>query len=811
MMLTLPLLALITPVSTVDSLKNFDIEEAVVVASPKENKQLRKQPVSVTLFDAATLRQRKATSVKELSAYAPNFFMPSYGSRLTSACYIRGIGSRINTPAVGLYVDNVPYVDKSAYDFSFQGIDRVDILRGPQGTLYGRNTMGGLVRIFTADPITHSGTDLTAGIGKGWNQSRTMSRHAAFTTYLHPADRMGLSVGGYYEGQDGYYRNSATGKKQDDSEAGGGRLRLSWRPTDVVKLDWTASYEYSHEGACPYFLLGKTADFADGFATSKSFDGQELAQNRPSTYRRNLFNTGLGVEHRLPNLTLTSITAYQYLDDRLQMDQDFTAADIFTLCQKQKMSTVSEEIALKSAHPDRRWTWTTGFFAMYQSLRTDCPVTFYADGVGFLNSQIASSLPTSPSISVAFTGNEIPFNALLKTPSVNAALFHQSNVRIVKGLNLTLGLRLDYDHRELDLSSGIAAANGASTVPYHFGMSMGPTMSFDTDLAADATFGGKLRHDSWQVLPKAALSYTLPRDLGTVYVSVAKGYRSGGYNIQSYSDISQQQLRRQMMLGVKEYSITTVNAIPGMPDAVKQKAIAGMTSVLDRLIPSEANLSTLYYKPEYTWSYEAGIHHNLADKALQLDLSAFYMKTRDQQIARFAESGMGRVMVNAGRSRSTGVELGVRSQLCRDRLNLAASYGYTHAEFTSYDMGTSAAGQQVDYTGNRVPFVPAHTMSASVDFRQPLADSFVRAFGIGADVKGAGSIEWNEANTFHQDFYATLGAHLDADLSGGVGISLWARNLTGTRYATFAFDSMNNRFAQYATPRTFGIDLKWHF
>ena len=99
----LSLLAALSPTEVaVDTLKNFDIEEAVVVASPKETNQLRKQPLSVSLFDATALKQRDVKDVKGLSAYAPNFFMPDYGSRLTSACYIRGIGSRINTPAVGL-------------------------------------------------------------------------------------------------------------------------------------------------------------------------------------------------------------------------------------------------------------------------------------------------------------------------------------------------------------------------------------------------------------------------------------------------------------------------------------------------------------------------------------------------------------------------------------------------------------------------------------------------------------------------------------------------------------------------------------
>lgn len=801
-MLFLPLLLSAVPVGEQpvlpDTIKNFDIEEAVVVASPKETTQLRRQALSVSLFSQPQLEHRRVDALKGLSAYAPNVYMPDYGSRLTSACYIRGIGSRINTPAVGLYVDNVPYVDKTSYDFSFNGVERVDVLRGPQGTLYGRNTMGGLIRVFTADPLTHHGTDLSAG----WT-SRSGGRRASFTTYVHPAADMGLSVNAYYDGQNGFFRNAANHRKQDGSDAAGGRLRWTWRPSQVVKLDWTASYEYSDEDACPYYHQGSVS----GGQLSPLAGGEVLAQNRASAYRRQMFHTGLGVEHRLPRVTLTSITSWQHLRDRLFMDQDFTSADIFSLEQRQFMNTLTEEIALKSPVGHRRWQWSTGFFGMYQYLRTMCPVTFYADGIDMLNRQLAAVMPTSPSISVAFTGTQLPFNARLETPSGNVAVYHQSTINdlFTPGLSLTLGVRVDYDTRRLRLHSP------SSAVPYHFAMAMGPTMRFDTDLEADASFSGRLHNDSWQVLPKGSLNYALPEGIGNIYVSVAKGYRSGGYNIQSYSDLSQSVLRNAMMQGVKDYSTAMISRLP-MPDERKQQILQAMGAVLDKQMTAAPDVHALHYKPEYTWSYEAGIHHNLAGKTLQVDLSAFYMKTRDQQLARFAESGLGRVMVNAGRSRSVGAEAAVRSVLLGERLNLNATYGYTRATFTNYDLGTSSAtGETVDYTGHRVPFVPEHTFSVAADFRQPLRGRFVRAFSVGGDVRGAGSVMWNEANTFSQNFYATLGARLGVELAGNVSLEAWGRNLTAARYAAFAFDSMQQRFAQYCQPRHFGIDVKWHF
>jgi len=758
-----------------DTARIVDVDEVIVAASPKETARLRRQPLASTLFGKTELAARDVSSLTGLSALAPNFYMPAYGSRLTSAVYIRGIGSRINTPAVGLYVDNVPYIDKSAYDFAFLDVERVDVLRGPQGTLYGRNAMGGLVRVFTADPLTHRGTDVSLG-----GSTRNGGRRASFTAYARPGERTALSVGGFYEGSEGFYRNATTGRKADGSDAGGGKVRWAWRPSDRVRLDWTASYEYSDEKACPYFYLGR----ADGTAEDAYADqAGTIAANRESRYRRHLLNTGVGVEWRAPRFTFSSITAFQHLDDRLFMDQDFIRADIFSLEQRQRMYTLSEEISLKSL--PGRWQWTTGAFVLYQNLRTSCPVDFYADGMDFLNGQMASVFDRlhaqndkMPPMGLTFTDAGLPFTSRMRTPSAGAALFHQSTVHdvLLKGLSLTLGLRLDYDYRELRLESGTA-----QPVAYTFWM--GSPAAARPKEPVEPVLNGHQCDDSWQLLPKVALQYELPR-AGNVYATVSKGYRAGGYNIQSYSELSESLLQRQMMLG----------------------AMGKMADMMAQYVPAEPQVASLHYRPEQSWNYELGAHLAFFDRALLADVAAFHMRTKDQQLARFADSGYGRMMVNAGRSRSCGVEVGLRGLLLDGRLSVAGNYGYTRAVFEEHNLG------RADYTDNRVPYVPAHTVAASLDYTRPLAIAGpLKAVGGGLAVSGAGDIVWDEANTFSQPFYAQLDAYVAAELTRHVKIRLWAKNITAARYATFSFDSMSRRYAQYGAPRHFGADVTLHF
>ncbi len=797
-----------------DTTRVVEMQAVEIVSSIKENGAMRQQPTSTTHIDSKQMQEQQVTSLKAATALVPNLFIPDYGSRMTSAIYIRGIGSRINTPAVGMYVDGIPYADKSAFDFRFYDIEGMDILRGPQGTLYGSNTMGGLIRIHTRNPFRYEGTDVHLGYATG-NHNRTVS----LTHYHHPTRQLAFSASGYYEASTGFFTHDITGKRVDGQQSGGGRLRAIWLPSDRMKLDASVSYDYSDEGAYPYF------------------HHDSITQNRESRYRRSLLNAGANLQYQARRWQMNAITSYQYLTDRMFMDQDFIAADIYTLEQRQRIHTLNEEITFKNKAKGI-WEWVSGANVMYQWLRTEAPVTFYEDGAVWLASLVNGYLPdvtTIPSLnrmgfssmSVNFRTTPMAMGGEFDTPTFGAALFHQSTLHLTPQLSATVGLRLNYEKNRMQYYA-------PSTVDYGFTLAnaKSPMMHVDLqDLSAQLLYDGKLSNDYLSVLPKFSLKYDFNAD-NNLYFSLGKGIRSGGYNIQMFSELLQGSLRTDMMRGIKEGVANYLQRFTsmGMPAAV----IGSVTSTMEQNMPqfTEPDVHSVVYKPEQSWNYELGTHLSFLDKSLQADAAVFYLHTRDQQIARFAESGMGRQMVNAGKSQSLGAELSLR-YMPNQHLVLTGNYGYTHATFTEWNTGANntstgmeaggnntshstgtTTGNALDYSKNHVPFVPRHTMHLDAAYTWLLPSSAssswaFRSLTLGANVSGAGRIYWTEDNQQSEPLHTLLGARLTLQ-SQRLTLMLWGMNLTNRHYNTFRFLSAGRWFEQHAKPLQIGLDVSVH-
>lgn len=768
-----------------DSSKVFDIDEVVVVSQPKEVLRLRQQALSSTSLSSSLMKKMGVSDLRDISLFVPNFVMPNYGSRLSSSVYVRGIGSRVNSPAIGLYLDGIPVMSKSSFNLHNYQLSRVDILRGPQGTLYGQNTEGGLVKMYSRNPFDYQGTDIRLSYGSKYFRNVEAAHYQKFNQHV------ALSLAGFYEGQNGFFRNTNTGDRSDQYNEAGGKMLLKTRFDSGWKMDILANYQYVDQNGFPYGKLDLETGKAD-----------LPASTFPGTYRRNNLITGLKLGYIGKGYDFTSVSSYQYVKDRMLMDQDYLSADYMHILQEQLQNSFTQELSLKSNKAvGDFWHWTVGGFFSKQWLKTNGPV-FFDDAMTapignaiqqqmytaihalMVKKMMAQGLPEVAAKAAASAAIEkaggISMGApgLYHTPQTNLGFYHESNFDITSRLVATLGLRYDYLHTGIHYQSSAYMAMTANM--------MGQKATYTLRSALDE----KTNDDYSQFLPKIGITYRLDDQQSNIYATISKGYRAGGYNIQMFSDILQTEL-----------------------NANRQQALRGDYDVPHTAEDYEKVNQTISYKPEVSWNYEVGSHLNLFNHALHLDLSAFYMKVRNQQLSVMAGNyGFGRMMVNAGRSHSCGIEAALRGQLANGQLDWMLNYGYTHAVFDEY---TDGEGENaISYKDKRVPYVPMHTLCAMADYRVNFNSSFLHNMVFGANVNMQGKTYWDNANTYSQDVYAVLGAHVAFDF-GILQLNLWGKNLTDTNYNTFAVDNAatgkREYFAQRGNPFQCGVDLSFRF
>ncbi len=746
-----------------DTLKTYNIDEVIITSSTKETNDLRKLPGSVSVISPQAINGRQIDALKDISSFVPNLYIPDYGAKLTSAIYIRGVGARSSGQSVGLYVDNVPYLDKSTFDFELTDIQRIEVLRGPQGTLYGRNAMGGIVNIYTLSPFNYQGTKLAVS-GGNYGQFKAKASH-----YMMLGDKIGLSLSGYYDRNDGFFTNTYTGKRADHLESAGGRFKFDWRINPKLLAAYTLSYDYVDQGAFPYGLYHKESGIID-----------PVNINDSSFYNRKVLTNNLLLEYRTDRFILSSTTGHQYFKDDMLMDQDFSPKSIFTLNQLQKQNAFSEEIAIRS-NTTTNYQWSVGLYGFYNDLHTDGPVTFKEDGIREVLQPVFTKIkeenPKMP-FYLRIMDDQLYIPGSFFTPSYGVALFHQStyNNLFTEGLSVTAGIRFDYEKQEMDYRS---------TAMMHMGMSADSIGGTVVELPGiePTIMDEHTSQDFWEILPKVSVKYECTPSTFT-YFSVAKGYKTGGYNVQMSADLMQSQMQYDMMS----------KFMPG--SAIKPEPIEKVAA----------------YKPEKSWNYELGVRSELIKGWLTSELTLFYMDIRDMQITKFVDSGNGRYLSNAGKAKSLGVEASVRA-LLTNGFTADINYGFTHATFRDYiheykDYNGKVA--QANCDGNFIPYTPRHTLNVGLHYNKMLRNSWLDQFTASMQFSGIGNIYWNELNDISQKFYGLLNAKIGIR-KGIVRFDVWSRNITDTQYAAFYFESFQQPYIQKGKPFQIGAELSVAF
>ena len=450
------------------------IDEVSVVGFKQDRASI--SPVSQQAMGERFIENNQLMGIRDLSGMIANFYMPDYGSRQYSPIYIRGIGSRVNSPSVGVYVDGIPYFDRTVLDMDLFGVSKVEVLRGPQGTLFGRNASAGLINVFTRSPLDYQGTSARVSYGS-YNDLLV-----AASTYNKVSRNFGLSLAANYHHTDGFLTNTFLNNKADRMNNGTIRLGAAWKPTERWTSRFTATLDLTRQNGYPYAPYDPQTGIL-----------QPIAYNRESSYRRLVGTLGMSWRYDADGWSLNSQTAFQHNNGRIEVDQDYSPQDIFAVKMPHRQNQISQEYTLRSTN-DSRYQWIVGAFGFHQQ-----------DHFTVYTTRIASKL------------YEVNQN---KLPTMGFALYHVSTFNIVKGLWASAGIRFDWEKNSLKNFSKKIKLTDPNEPPI--------LKPLDPKDGWQITGFDASRIDR-QITPKFTLKYQFT-PFRMIYATVAKGYKAGGFN-----------------------------------------------------------------------------------------------------------------------------------------------------------------------------------------------------------------------------------------------------------------------------------------
>ena len=441
----------------------------VVVTAEKMSQNLQKVPASVTVFESEMIEGLNVDTTYQLFNMVPNLHMSRMGPQAIfgNPVSFRGISSFMTgKPVVSIMVDDVYY---PGMNFDLYDIERVEVLRGPQGTLYGHNTEAGAITIITKQAGEEWKGRLSLGAANYNTYRANLSLGGAVVSHT-----LYLQAAGHFETTDGYFTNTYDGSDDVDKHHNfDGRLSLRWLPNSVTEITWISDLQYYDSNYAEFALLSQVES-----------NPHDVDVDYPGEANKRAGGTSLKVERQLNSLRLVSVTSYRKEKNDTSQDMDFTSWDLMRLDLSQDYQSVNQELRLVSDDPGAKLKWVGGLYVYLEDDDQDYttimrPMSGYS---GYLRQK----------------GD---------TGTLGAALFAQGSYTFLDCLTLTAGLRYDRQSKDFDYSW----RGGAFGVP-------------DVSGSTDNTF------EAW--LPKVALSWQATPSV-MPYLSVSRGYQSGGFNLKA--------------------------------------------------------------------------------------------------------------------------------------------------------------------------------------------------------------------------------------------------------------------------------------
>ncbi|WP_284734394.1 TonB-dependent receptor [Sphingosinicella terrae] len=480
-----------------------DEDQEIVVTARYREERLQDVPIAVTAFGEQQIRDARIDQVGDFIGLTPNVTIAQSESSGLSAISIRGITQVRNSEApVAVVVDGVLQNNPRQFAQELFDVERIEVLRGPQGALYGRNATGGAIIVTTRQPTNAFEGHVRAAYGTGDEYLLEGSASGALV-----ADRLLFRIGARYVDREGYFDNIFVGDEQDPYRDFSASALLRWLPTDTVTIDLRGSLSRTRGGALAFWYQpanlaadGVSLDPANPFDFTRG-DADEVRRTFYSTNigrdDREIEDLSLKVDWELGFATLTSISAYNRLEEFVAGDQvPYTASrNIFgldgTQTQYIDIEAFSQELRLTSSAPGPL-RWMVGAYYL-DADRFISSTTGFDSGTGIARVERAPRPATADNPTLSFFGDD--------NRNRNYAVFGNLAYDILPQLEASLALRYDKEKRRQDVS------------PFNTG----------------GTPGGvnRAEFDKWQ--PRASLSYR-PTDDVNLYVTYGEGFRSGQFN-----------------------------------------------------------------------------------------------------------------------------------------------------------------------------------------------------------------------------------------------------------------------------------------
>ncbi len=742
-------------------------EDEIIITATKREEKLTEVPIAVSVIGDADIDQTSIRELSQIDEYVPNLQI-SNGTDFRAVITIRGVGSSSRNigfdSRVGVYIDGVYMGQSPASNQELLDLERVEVLRGPQGMLFGKNTVAGAISLVTKKPSNEAYGQISADIGNyNYRELKGMIN-------VPLGENVAAKVSVSKTDRDGYIDNIITGNDLANRDVFAYRAQLRITPSDNFEINMAYDGLTSNNRA----LLGEPlSDFLGIFPDANAPAPRSVAFDIDPRDERDIQGGSVDLEYELENgFTLKSITAIRDTNGFTRNATDYSPTDIFSIEYTDDFKQYTQELQFISPGGERL-TWMAGLYYYKQDAKTNrdaiLGLDFYEGFIGpFVAPLFGFDPATITQAELAFVAGATGFGAEGSAVTNSGTVKTKSLAGYVNGSydftdRLTLGFGGRYSVEDKDVNWLL---DGRASGVFNIG-STGPDPLNPTPLV-------NARTDKF-FSPAVSLSYAVSDD-ANVYAKYSSGYKSGGFNL--------------------DY----INA--------------------DELAANNG----LEFDKETVDSYELGYKGNFADGRFKLNLAAFVANYDNYQVNQFVDLGGGRTSIritNAASVNTQGIEAEFQFN-ASDNLDFQGSLGLLKAEFDSFPGGGTGGA---DVSGNKLPNAPEFSASLSAIYNRDLpalnSNLLVRA-----DVTHTDGFftTVNEEKTTQLRAGATVPfGYIDSLtlLNGRIGILpnnekfefyLWGRNLTDEDGVDDTFrDFFGTITYKPAIGRTYGVGVVANF